>query len=130
MPRKLPSSGDGASGTGAGFGGFFITAFFFAGVAFFILFFLRVGALRFAFLDFFATANLLIGSAKIYEHEVYFVYCENVFDANQSYVLKTNFLLCEEISLPIQEVKMGELNKSHPTYLCPMHTDLIATHNQ
>ena len=25
---------------------------------------------------------------------------------------------------------MGDLNKSHPTYLCPMHTDLVATHNQ
>ena len=43
---------------GAGFGaGFF---FFFA----FIPFFLRAGAPRFAFLDFFATFNLPIGSTK------------------------------------------------------------------
>jgi hypothetical protein len=51
---------------GAGLGsGFFITAFFFAGVAFFVLFLLRVGAPRFAFLDFFATVNLPIDSTKI-----------------------------------------------------------------
>ena len=46
------TGGDGATGAGAGFGtGFF---FFFASVAFFIPFFLRAGASRFAFLDFFA----------------------------------------------------------------------------
>ena len=54
---------------GAGLGsGFFIPVFFFAGVAFFVLFFLRVGAPRFAFLNFFATANLLIGSNKLCQH--------------------------------------------------------------
>jgi hypothetical protein len=62
---KLPSSGDGASGTGAGFGGFFITVFFFTCLAFFIPFFLRVGAPRFAFLDFFATVTLPIGLTKL-----------------------------------------------------------------
>ena len=46
---------------GAGLGsGFFITFFFFVGLAFFVPFFLRVGALRFAFLDFFATVNVPI----------------------------------------------------------------------
>jgi hypothetical protein len=55
------TGGDGATRAGAGFGaGFF---FFFASVAFFIPFFLRAGAPRFAFLDFFATFNFPIGSA-------------------------------------------------------------------
>ncbi|MGB8895182.1 MAG: hypothetical protein WA322_09775 [Pseudolabrys sp.] len=46
---------------GAGLGsGFFITFFFFVGLAFFVPFLLRVGALRFAFLDFFATVNVPI----------------------------------------------------------------------
>ena len=70
MPPKLPKIGVGAIGAGAGFGaGFFATVLFFAGVALFIPFFLRAGAPRFAFLDFFAlvfaTFNLLIGSTKI-----------------------------------------------------------------
>ena len=42
--------------------------FFFAGVTFFIPFFLRAGAPRFAFLDFFATFNLPIGLTKIMQH--------------------------------------------------------------
>ena len=46
----------GAVGAGAGAGFFFL----FAGVAFFIPFFLRTGAPRFAFLDFFAMFNLAI----------------------------------------------------------------------
>ena len=56
----------GAVGAGAGLGaGFF---FFLAGVAFFIPFFLRAGAPRFAFLDFFATFNLPIGLTKIMQY--------------------------------------------------------------
>ena len=53
---------------GAGFGGFFITVFVFARVTFFIPFFLRAGVRRFAFLDFFATVNLSIGSNKLCQH--------------------------------------------------------------
>ena len=54
---------------GAGLGSrFFITVFFFARLAFFIPFFLRVGAPRFAFLDFFATVNLPIGSTELCQH--------------------------------------------------------------
>ena len=65
-PKPSPSGGDGATGAGAGFGaGFF---FFFASVAFFIPFFLRAGASRFAFLDFLATFNLPIGSIKMRHH--------------------------------------------------------------
>jgi hypothetical protein len=57
LPPKLPKIGVGAIGAGAGFGaGFFATVLFFAGVALFIPFFLRAGAPRFAFLDFFAFA--------------------------------------------------------------------------
>jgi len=70
LPPKLPKSGVGAIGAGAGF---FATDIFFAGVALFIPFFLRAGAPRFAFLGFFAlvfrfvfaTFNLPIGSTKI-----------------------------------------------------------------
>jgi hypothetical protein len=83
LPPKLPigdtgvGTGGGVIGTigaGAGFGaGFFATVLFLAGVAVFSPFFLRAGAPRFAFLDFFAfalvfvfaTFNLLIGSTKI-----------------------------------------------------------------
>ena len=58
----------GAVGAGAGVGdGFF---FLFAGVAFFIPFFLRAGAPRFAFLDFFATFNLPIGLTKIMQQDI------------------------------------------------------------
>jgi hypothetical protein len=58
-PKPSQTGGDGAIGTGAGFGaGFF---FFFA----FIPFFLRAGPPRFAVLDFFATFNVPIGSTKI-----------------------------------------------------------------
>jgi hypothetical protein len=80
LPPKLPTGdtgagtgGGGAVGAGAGFGtGFVAAVFFFAGVALFIPFFLRAGAPRFAFLDFFAlvfrfvfaTFNLPIGSTK------------------------------------------------------------------
>lgn len=82
MPPKLPVGDTGVGtgggvivtiGAGAGFGtGFFAAALFFAGAALFIPFFLRAGAPRFAFLDFFAlvfrfvfaTFNLPIGSTK------------------------------------------------------------------
>jgi hypothetical protein len=51
---------------GVGLGaGFFATVLFFSCVAFFIPFFLRAGATRFAFFDFFAMVNLLIGSTQI-----------------------------------------------------------------
>jgi ABC-type Fe3+-siderophore transport system permease subunit len=64
-PKPSRIGGDGATGAGAGFGaGFF---FFFAGVAFFIPFFLRAGP-RFAFLDFLATFSLPIGSIKTRHH--------------------------------------------------------------
>jgi hypothetical protein len=49
---------DGAIGAGAGFGARFLAFALLAGFAFFIPFFLRAGAPRFAFLDFFATFNL------------------------------------------------------------------------
>ena len=48
----------GAIGAGAGFDGRFLAFALLAGFAFFIPFFLRAGAPRFAFLDFFATFNL------------------------------------------------------------------------
>ena len=54
-------AGDGSDGTigaGAGFGARFLAFALLAGFAFFIPFFLRAGAPRFAFLDFFATFNL------------------------------------------------------------------------
>jgi hypothetical protein len=44
-----------------GFGARFLAFALLAGFAFFIPFFLRAGALRFDFLDFFATFNLPIG---------------------------------------------------------------------
>ena len=44
-----------------GFGACFLGFALLAGFAFFIPFFLRAGALRFDFLDFFATFNLPIG---------------------------------------------------------------------
>ena len=49
---------DGAIGAGADFGARFLAFALLAGFAFFIPFFLRAGAPRFAFLDFFATCNL------------------------------------------------------------------------
>jgi hypothetical protein len=49
---------DGAIGAGAGFGARFLAFARLAGFALFIPFFLRAGATRFAFLDFFATFNL------------------------------------------------------------------------
>jgi hypothetical protein len=52
------ASSDGAIGTGAGFGTRFLAFALLAGFAFFIPFFLRDDAPRFAFLDFFATFNL------------------------------------------------------------------------
>jgi hypothetical protein len=65
-PKPSQTGGEGATGAGAGFGaGFF---FFFAGAAFFIPFFLRDGAPRFAFLDFLATFNLPIGLTKIMQY--------------------------------------------------------------
>ena len=51
-----------------GFGARFRAFALLAGFAFFIPFFLRAGALRFAFLDFFATFNLPIGLTKIMQH--------------------------------------------------------------
>ena len=66
-PKPSQSGGDGATGAGAGFdAGFF---FFFASVAFVIPFFLRAEVPRFAFLDFFATFNLPIGSTKLCQHD-------------------------------------------------------------
>jgi hypothetical protein len=64
-PKPSQTGGKGGTGAGAGFGAGF---FFFAGVAFFIPFFLRAGAPRFAFLDFLATFNLPIGSIKTRHH--------------------------------------------------------------
>jgi hypothetical protein len=49
---------DGAIRVGTGFGARFLAFAFLAGFAFFIAFFLRTEAPRFAFLDFFATFNL------------------------------------------------------------------------
>ena len=48
----------GAIGAGVGFDARFLAFALLAGFAFFIPFFLRAGAPRFAFLDFFATFNL------------------------------------------------------------------------
>ena len=61
MPPRVGGAGagcDGAIGAGAGFGARFLAFALLAGFAFFIPFFLRAGAPRFAFLDFFATFNL------------------------------------------------------------------------
>ena len=70
LPPKLPigdtgvGTGGGVIGTigaGAGFGAvFFATVLFLAGVAVFSPFFLRAGAPRFAFLDFFAFALVFV----------------------------------------------------------------------
>jgi hypothetical protein len=51
-----------------GFGARFLAFALLAGFAFFIPFFLRAGAPRFAFLDFPATFNLPIGSIKTRHH--------------------------------------------------------------
>jgi hypothetical protein len=61
MPPRVGGAGagsDGAIGAGAGFGARFLAFALLAGLAFFIPFFLRAGAPRLAFLDFFATFNL------------------------------------------------------------------------
>ena len=69
MPPRVGGAGcDGAIGAGTGFGARFLAFALFAGVAFFIPFFLRAGAPRFAFLDFFATFNLPIGLTKIMQY--------------------------------------------------------------
>lgn len=68
MPPRVDAAGagwGGAIGAGTGFGARFLAFALLAGFAFFIPFFLRAGAPRFAFLDFFATFNLPIGSTKI-----------------------------------------------------------------
>jgi hypothetical protein len=61
---------DGAIGAGAGFGARFLVFALLAGFAFFIPFFLRAGAPRFAFLDFFATSISRIGLTKIRQHGI------------------------------------------------------------
>ena len=61
MPPRVGAAGagcDGAIGAEEGFGARFLAFALVAGFAFFIPFFLREGAPRFAFLDFFATFNL------------------------------------------------------------------------
>jgi hypothetical protein len=61
MPPRVDAAGagwGGAIGAGTGFGARFLVFALLAGFAFFIPFFLRAGAPRFAFLDFFATFNL------------------------------------------------------------------------
>ena len=66
MPPRVGGAGcDGAIGAGTGFGARFLAFALLAGFAFFIPLFLRAGAPRFAFLDFFATFNLPIGLTKI-----------------------------------------------------------------
>jgi hypothetical protein len=61
---------DGAIGAGAGFGARFLAFALLAGFAFFIPFFLRAGAPRFAFLDFFATFNLPNRISQIMQHGI------------------------------------------------------------
>ena len=65
---------NGAIGAGAGFRARFLAFALLAGfaffVAFFIPFFLRAGAPRFAFLDFFATFNLPNRTTKIMQHGI------------------------------------------------------------
>jgi hypothetical protein len=61
---------DGAIGAGAGFGARFLVFALLAGFAFFIPFFLRAGAPRFAFLDFFATSISRIGLTKVRQHGI------------------------------------------------------------
>jgi hypothetical protein len=61
-------AGSGAIGAGAGFGARILAFALLAGFAFFIPFFLRAGAPRFAFLDFFATFNL--ANRKIMQHGI------------------------------------------------------------
>ena len=60
----------GAIGAGTGFGARFLAFALLAGFAFFIPFFLRAGAPRFAFLDFFATFNLPNRINQIMQHGV------------------------------------------------------------
>ena len=69
MPPRVGGAGcDGAIGAGTGFGARFLAFALLVGFAFFIPFFLRAGALRFAVLDFFATFNLPIELTKIMQH--------------------------------------------------------------
>jgi len=61
MPPRVDGAGagcDAAIGAGTGFGARFLAFALLAGFAFFMPLFLRAGAPRFAFLDFFATCNL------------------------------------------------------------------------
>jgi len=65
-PKPSQTGGEGATGAGADFGaGFF---FFLGGFAFFVPFFLRAGAPRFAFLDFLATFNLPFELTEIMQY--------------------------------------------------------------
>ena len=56
-----------------GFGARFLALALLAGFAFFILFFLRAGAPRFAFLDFFAIFKLPIALTEIMQHGIHAV---------------------------------------------------------
>ena len=72
MPPRVGGAGvgwGGAIGAGAGFDGRFLAFALLAGFAFFIPF-LRAGAPRFAFLDFFATFNLPNRINQIMEHGI------------------------------------------------------------
>ena len=64
MPARVGGTGAGCGGAvvgaGAGFGARFLDFALLACFAFFIPFFFRAGAPRFAFLDFFATFNIPI----------------------------------------------------------------------
>jgi len=74
MPARVGGAGAGCGGVGAGcdgvvgaeagFGARFLAFALLAGFAFFIPFFVRAGAPRFTFLDFFATFNVLISSTE------------------------------------------------------------------
>jgi hypothetical protein len=71
MPPRVGGVGvgcGGAIGAGTGFGASFLAFALLAGFAFFIPFFLRAGALRFA--DFFATSISRIGLTKIMQHSI------------------------------------------------------------
>ena len=73
MPPRVGGAGvgsDGAIGAGTGFSERFLAFALLAAFAFFSPFFLRTGAPRFAFLDFFATFNLRIGLTKIMQHGI------------------------------------------------------------
>jgi hypothetical protein len=73
MPPRVDAAGagwGGAIGAGTGFGARFLAFALLAGFAFFIPFFLRAGAPRFAFLDFFATFNLPNRINQIMQHGI------------------------------------------------------------